>query len=158
MSDKDTKFFISAIAGRHAFCCYPCFRAEWTNPKGRLAAVSAGKLHIFRINDAGVRIGGDDLLANGLRAPAEEEKAARHAVDDLTERIDAFDAAADRIGQEGSLDPTPRIVPAEEADRIPQQKRIASTGDDRIVQRSGDFGVLFRNEGCRSLESADSDA
>ena len=63
-------------------------------------------------------IGREDILPYRLRAVADEQKASRHAVDDLMQRVDAADCAADVAAVDFTLDLDPRVAPPEMPQRV----------------------------------------
>ena len=86
-------------------------------------------------------IGRDDLLPEGLRAPADEEETARDAVDRLAQGVDAADAAGGRVAADASFDRNPRVAPAEHPDGVAHGERVVYPDDDGVAQRGADFGV-----------------
>ena len=86
-------------------------------------------------------IGRDDLLPEGLRAPADEEETARDAVDRLAQGVDAADAAGGRVAADASFDRNPRVAPAEHPDGVAYGERVVYPDDDGVAQRGADFGV-----------------
>ena len=110
------------------------------------------ELYIVRINDPRMRIRRYDLLAQGLRAPADEEEAPRDAVHALPQGVGALHAAGDRVGADTPFDRNPGVAPAEQFQGVADSERVPAEQDDGVADgraqvdaRGGDcFGDGFQ--------------
>ena len=99
-----------------------------------------------------MRIRRYDLLAQGLRAPADEEEAPRDAVHDLPQGVGALHAAGDRVGADTPFDRNPGVAPAEQFQGVADSERVPAEQDDGVADgraqvdaRGGDcFGDGFQ--------------
>ena len=99
-----------------------------------------------------MRIRRYDLLAQGLRAPADEEEAPRDAVHDLPQGVGALHAAGDRVGADTPFDRNPGVAPAEQFQGVADSERVPAEQDDGVADgraqvdaRGGDcFGSGFQ--------------
>lgn len=107
----------------------------------------------------------DDLLPQGLGAPADEEETVGDAVDDLPQGVDAVDAAVDRIATDDPLYADPGVAPAEGVQRV--EPRPEASGEDlggvaphdeRVPQRGADFERRRGGGPGRGFEPTEPDA
>ena len=124
---------------------------------GLLFAVSALDAHIFGVDDPRVGVRGEDLLAERLGPPADEEKAPGDAVNDLPERVDAAHAAVDRVPGDAPFDADPGVVPAEGFQRV-ENGRCRIPPDDGVAERGMEVGLRRGGDLGRGFETAQADA
>ena len=74
----------------------------------------------LRIDNFCMRITAYNLLPYGLGAVAEEEEAARYAVNNLVKGVDACDRATYTVAINNPVNGHPTILPAEKAQSISQ--------------------------------------
>ena len=99
-----------------------------------------------------------NLLTQGLCTPAQEEKSARNAVDDLAQGVGGLQVTMDRVGGDKPLDAVPPVTPGEVSERVETHERVVPSDVDRITQGRVGSKVRFRDAQGEALEPSQADA